>query len=61
MDYPIPILNDRQMTRSRLISGKLTLGSLHEDVSIVSSIMMNDNTLTEKEIISMGLKDFGVI
>jgi hypothetical protein len=41
------------------IPGKLTLGSLHEDTVIVSSIMGNDSTVTGKEIILMVWKDFG--
>ena len=43
-----------------LIPGKLTRVSLHEDMSIVSLIMVNDNIPTEKEIISMGWRDSGV-
>ena len=45
---------------SVLIPGKLTPESLHEDTSIVSSIMVNDSTVTEKEIISMDWRDSGV-
>jgi hypothetical protein len=45
---------------SVLIPRKLTPGSLYEDTSIVSSIMVNDSTLTEKEIISMGWRDSGI-
>ena len=41
------------------IPGKLTRASQHEDTSIVSSITVNNSTLTEKKIISMGWKDFG--
>ena len=50
-----------QLVRSSaLIPGKLIPGSLHEDMSIVLSIMVNDSILTEKEIISMGCRDSGV-
>jgi hypothetical protein len=44
-----------------LIPGKHIPASQHEDTSIVSSIIVNDNTRMEKEIISMALRDFGVI
>jgi len=44
-----------------LIPGKHIPVSQHEDTSIVSSIIVNDNTRMEKEIISMALRDFGVI
>jgi hypothetical protein len=42
------------------IPGKLTPVSLHRDMSIVSLIMVNDSNLTDKEITSMILRDFGV-
>ena len=44
----------QQVLSSALIPGKLIPGSLHEVMSIVLSIMVNDSILTEKEIISMG-------
>jgi len=44
-----------------LIPGKLIPGSLHEDMFIVSSIMVNVSTPMEKEITSMVWKDSGDI
>jgi hypothetical protein len=43
------------------IPGKLIPESLHEDTSIVSSIMAKNSTATEKEIISTVWRDSGVI
>ena len=48
----------QQVLRSVLISGKHILVSRHEDMFIVSSIMVKNNTQTEKEIILMVLRDF---
>jgi len=50
----------QQVLSSVLILGKITPESRHEDTSIVSSIMVNDSTVTEKEIISMDWRDSGV-
>lgn len=47
----------QRVLSSVLTLGKLTPGSLHEDVSIAWSIMVNNSTVTEKEIISMGWRD----
>ena len=44
-----------------LIPGKHIPASQHEDTFIVSSIMVDDNIQMEKEIISMVLRNFGVI
>ena len=56
---PIPFNHSSHIKYQRvllyaLISGKITPGLLYKDTSIVTSIMMNDRTLTEKKIISMG-------
>jgi len=51
----------QRVLSSVLIPGKLISGSLNEDTPIVSSSMVNNSILMEKEITLMGWRDSGVI